>query len=157
MAQESVAKNGLSAERQLDEFLSRYTPEVRGVAAAALAKLRARVPGAVQLVYDNYNALVIAFSPTTITSDVIFSITLYPRWVSLFFMHGAALPDPKELLRGSGTRVRSIVLERADDLDKPAVRALIAAALRARPIAREGEGRLVIKLIARNQRPRRPR
>ena len=156
MAPKSAAPNGLSAERQLDEFLSRYTPAVRAVAEGALAKLRAQVPGAVQLVYDNYNALVIAFGPTEITSDVVFSIALYPRWVSLFFTHGATLPDPKKLLRGGGTRVRSIVLENADDLDEPAVRALMKAALKARPIDPRRESRLVIKLIAQNQRPRRP-
>ncbi len=157
MAPKPAAPDGLSAARQLDEFLSRYTPQMRALAVAALAKMRARLPGAVQLVYDNYNALVIAFGPTEITSDVVFSITLYPRWVSLFFTHGAALPDPRKLLCGSGTRVRSIVLQSADDLDKPAVRALLAAALKARPIDPRGEGGLVIKLISKNQRPRRPR
>jgi hypothetical protein len=147
----------VSAERQLDEFLSRYAAEVRDVAVAAVEKLRARVPGAMRLVYDNYNALVIAFSASEKTSDVVFSVTLYPRWVSLFFTYGAALPDPKALLRGSGTRVRSIVLESAADLDQPAVRALLAAALKAHPIDAAGEGRLVIKMIAKNQRARRPR
>ena len=50
--------------------------------------------------------------------------------------------------------MRSIVLESADDLDKPAVRALIKAALKAQPIP-AGEGRLVIRSISKKQRPRR--
>ena len=47
---------------QLDDFLAKYTPEIRRVARAALAKMRKRLPGAVHLVYDNYNALVITFA-----------------------------------------------------------------------------------------------
>jgi len=39
------------------------------------------------MVYDNYNALVIAFSPNERPSDAIFSIALYPHWVNLFFLH----------------------------------------------------------------------
>ncbi len=46
----------IPATRRLAKFLSRYSPEVRTVARAALAKMRARLPGSIELVYDNYNA-----------------------------------------------------------------------------------------------------
>ena len=68
------------------------------------------------------------FLPSERTSDAIFSIAFWPRWVSLFFLQGAGLPDPSRLLRGSGKIARHIVLEDADDLDKPAVQELIACA-----------------------------
>jgi hypothetical protein len=149
---------GKSAERQLDTFIAKYTREIGSLAQAALAKMRARLPGAVQLVYENYNALAIGFGPTDRTSDVILSITLYPRWVSLFFRRGANLPDPQKLLKGSGTTVRHIVLEDAADLDKPAVRALIDHALKnaSKPLDRTSPNRIVIKLVSEKQRPRRP-
>jgi hypothetical protein len=145
-------------EKQLDSFIGKYTPEIGTLAKAVLAKMRARLPGAVEVVYDNYNALAIGFSPTETTSDVIFSITLYPRWVSLFFMHGANLPDPKKLLKGSGKRVRHIVLEDASTLDEPAVKALMDQALKsaAKPLDETSPRRVVIKLISDKQRPRRP-
>lgn len=147
-----------SAERQLDGFIEKYTPEVAALARAAVAKMRARLPGAFLLVYDNYNALAVAFAPTDRTSDVALSVTLYPHWVSLFFRRGAHLPDPQTLLKGSGSTVRHIVLQDAKDLDKPAVRALIdhAVAGSAKPMDRKGAGRTVIKLIAAKKRPRRP-
>ena len=75
----------MSPEKELERFIGKYSPEVGAVARAALAKMRTRLPGAVELVYDNYNALAIAFGPSERVSDVIFSIALYPRWVSLFF------------------------------------------------------------------------
>jgi hypothetical protein len=63
----------LSARKQLDTFIARYTRAVAALACAALANLRAKVPGAVELVYDNYNALAIGFGPMERASDVILS------------------------------------------------------------------------------------
>ena len=115
---------------QLDRFLDKYTPEIAALARACLAKMRARLPGATQLVYDNYNALAIGFGPSDKASHAIFSIALYPRWVSLFFLQAAPkLPDPNKLLAGRGNVVRYIVLDSASDLDQPAIQQLIAAAL----------------------------
>src|SRR5712692_5779259 len=120
-----------SPKVQLDGFLAKFTPEVRAIAKAALAKMRRLLPGAVELVYDNYNALAIGFGPSERASDAIFSIAVFPRWVSLFFLQGAKLSDPEKLLKGRGKRVRHIVLEEARLLDKPGVRRLITQALRA--------------------------
>jgi hypothetical protein len=147
-----------SSANQLEDFIAKYSPEIGALARAALAKMRARLPGAIELVYDNYNALAIGFSPTERTSDAIFSIALWPRWVSLFFLQGAGLPDPHRLLQGSGKVARHIVLESAEDLDKPAIQELIASALeRARvPLDGAGVSRLVIKSVSTRQRPRRP-
>ena len=150
--------NNNAPEEQLAGFIARYTPEVGALARAALAKLRARLPGAIELVYDNYNALAIGFSPTERASDVIFSIALYPRWVSLFFFHGVGLPDPQKLLKGSGKTVRHIVLESASDLDKPAIKALMKHALERadEPLDKANRSRIIIKSISAKQRPRRP-
>lgn len=137
--------------------MAKYTPEIQKLARAAMRKMRKRLPTAVQLVYDNYNALVIGFGSTDRASDAVFSIALYPRWVTLFFLDGATLPDPRKLLRGSGKHVRHIVLQRASDIDEPAVEALIAASLKRHPIETSQRGRLVVKSVSAKQRPRRPR
>ena len=120
--------------------------------------MRARLPGATELVYDNYNALAIAFSPSERASDAIFSIALYPRWVTLFFAHGVGLPDPGKLLKGSGTRIRHIVLDDKATLDLPEVKKLMSLALtRAKtPLDAKQPNKVVIKAIAAKQRPRRP-
>jgi hypothetical protein len=147
-----------SPERQLAAFMARYAPEVAHVARAARTKLRRILPWALELVYDNYNALVIGFGPTERASDAILSIALYPRWVSLFFLQGARLPDPSGLLRGSGTRVRSLVVEQPSLLDTAAVRQLIDEALARNPVPidRSQRTRLIIKSVSAKQRPRRP-
>jgi len=148
-----------SAEIQLDELLAKFAPEVEGIARQALKKMRVRLPGAIELVYDNYNALAIGFSPTERASDAIFSIALYPRWVSLFFLiNGTTLHDPDCYLRGGGSRVRHTVLENAATFDDPAVLDLMGQALEMSPkqIDATQPRRLVIKSISAKQRPRRP-
>jgi hypothetical protein len=149
-----------SPAAQLGGFLAKFTPEVAASARAALARMRKRLPGAIELVYDNYNALAIGFGPTERSSDAVFSIAVFPRWVSLFFLQsGPELPDPHGLLKGTGTRVRHIVLKSPAEIDSPAVRALMKAALaRAEvPIDRAAKARIVIKSVSAKQRPRAPR
>src|SRR5262245_31588094 len=120
--------------------------------------MRERLPGAVELVYDNYNALVIGFGPTERPSQAIFSVVVFPRWVTLCFLQGAKVPDPQRRLQGNGKQVRHIRLAAADDLDTPGVRDLITRALECAsgPFDGTGDGRLIIKSISAKQRPRRP-
>jgi hypothetical protein len=145
---------------QFATFLARYDPGVAAVAKAALTRLRKYAPGAVELVYDNYNALVVAFGASERASEAVFSIALYPRWVSLFFLDGARLTDPDGLLRGAGARIRHVVVTDPAVLDSRGVRALITEALalaaaRQRPPA-TARRRMVIKSVSPRQRPRRP-
>ncbi|HEX8903835.1 MAG TPA: hypothetical protein VF771_03280 [Longimicrobiaceae bacterium] len=147
-----------SPQAQLDGFLAKYTPEIAAEAVEALERLRAQVPGAVEMVYDNYNALVIGFGATEKASEAVLSIALMPRWVTLCFLQGARLPDPHRLLRGGGNIVRNIRLGAAADIDSPGVRELIALAVAQSPTPFDtaSRGRMVIKSVSARQRPRRP-
>jgi hypothetical protein len=144
--------------QQLASFIDRFAPEVAALARRALARMRKLTPGALELVYDNYNALVIAFGPTDRASDLIFSIALYPRYPTLFFAHGVRLPEPTKRLRGGGRFVRNVVIEDISIFDEPDVRALIDAALaRATvPLDPTQRRRLIVKSISPKHRPRRP-
>jgi hypothetical protein len=148
----------MTPDQQLDAMLDRFTPEVAAVAREAIAAMIARFPGALRLVYDNYNALAIGFGPNETTRAIVLSIALYPRWASLFLANGPSLPDPEGLLEGEGGTVRHVKLS-PGRIAEPAVRALIDAAAEsvAVPIDPAGEGRTIIKSISAKQRPRRPK
>jgi hypothetical protein len=139
-------------------FLAKFEPAVAAAARGALARLRKRLPGATELVYDNYNALAIGFAPGEKTSEAIFSIAVYPRWVTLFFLKGARLKDPAKVLKGGGTTVRHIVLRDPADIGSKDIESLIAMALAtaARPIDPNAKRRIIIKSVSAKQRPRRP-
>lgn len=147
----------MDAQAQLDGFLDKYAPETAALARALGERMRRRVPGAAILVYDNYNALAIGFSPSDKASDAVLSLAVYPKWVNLFFLRGAALPDPHGLLKGSGSRIRHVRLVRPEDFEDPRIQALIDLALagaepRFDPAAPQ---RLLIKAVSAKQRPRR--
>lgn len=149
---------GAVAERQLAAFVARYPGDLAADARASRRKLRQLVPGAVELVYDNYNGLVIGFGPNERPSDAVLSLLVNPGgWVTLCFLDGAHLADPHKLLRGAGTRVRHIRLGSPADLDHPPVRALLAEALKeADPAFDPGaRRRLIIRSVSKKQRPRR--
>ncbi|MDB5452867.1 MAG: hypothetical protein JWO33_1445 [Caulobacteraceae bacterium] len=148
----------MDAEAELEGFIAKYSDAVAAQVRAARAAMRARLPGSVELVYDNYNALAIGYGATERVGDIVFSIAVYPRWISLFFARGAALVDPAERLKGEGSHVRHIVLTDLALLDDPEVRALMDQALaRADPPIRPGgPPPTVIKSISAKQRPRRP-
>ncbi|SRR6266576_5190797 len=150
----------MTPKAQLKSFMARFTPEVETLAKRVLAKMGARFPNAIQMVYDNYNFLVIGFSPGERPSEAIFSIVLSPRGVSLcFLLSGTKLSDPKKLLKGSGNKVRHVRLENEKALDQPAVKALISQALKLAPVSFNPatSGRLIIRSVSAKQRPRRPK
>ena len=59
----------ISPEDELESFIMKFTPEIAELARTVLAKMRTLYTGALELVYDNYNALAIGFSQTEKTSD----------------------------------------------------------------------------------------
>jgi hypothetical protein len=143
-------------ERQLAEFIAKFSPEMGRLIRAARAKMRTFIPLASELVYDNYNFFVIGYGPNDKAGDAIFSLAAQAKGVNLCFLQGAKLPDPYKLLRGSGNVVRNIRLESADALDDPNVRLLMETALkRAKsPIRVDGSHQLIIKSVSAKQRPR---
>jgi hypothetical protein len=145
-----------SSAKQLAAFLARFNPPIAKLAKTARRKFRRQLPGAVEMVYDNYNALVIGFSPTERPSDAILSIVIFPKRVSVCFIQGRHLADPGGLLQGAGNQVRFVRLdEDAAILDTPPLRALVAEAVAFGEVPFRGARRLVIRAIARKQRPRR--
>jgi hypothetical protein len=116
--------------RELDSIIAGRSPEMAKLTKAVVSKLRTRFPGAIEMVYDKASSVVIGFCPNERASDVINSIGVYRSWINLYFFEGGALPDPQHLLQGSGSIVRYLRLTSAADLDRPAVKALMAEALK---------------------------
>jgi hypothetical protein len=132
---------------ELDRIIAKQPAAMAKLTRNVLEKMRARFPGATELVYDKKRSLVIGFCPDERASNVINSIAVYSKWINLYFFEGDALPDPEGLLQGTGTTVRSIRLTDAKDLDRPAVKALMAAALEAAdpPLDPKNKRRVIIR------------
>ena len=147
-----------TTDEQIAGFLAKYTPEIVAFASDARERMRKEVPGGVEFVYDNYNALVFGYGPSERPSEAVLSLALMPRWVTLCFLKGAKLADPKKLLKGSGNIVRNIRLTGPQDLEDPDVRGFVTAAIAAAAPSFPGGGtpRTIVKSVSAKQRPRRP-
>jgi len=91
-------------ERRIEAFVAKYTPAIAAQLREARRRLRARFPRGVEMLFDNYNALVFGIGPTDRSRESFISIAGYPRWVTLFFLDGAGLHDPEGLLEATAGR-----------------------------------------------------
>jgi hypothetical protein len=132
---------------QLTAIIDARPPAMAKLTKAVLAKVRERLPGSVEMVYDKKNALVIGFCSAERAANVINSIAVYSKWVNLYFFEGDTLPDPEGLLQGTGSMVRSIRVTDAADLDRPAVKALMAEARKCAepPLDRKAKRKVLLR------------
>jgi len=156
MAVSSVRAND-TPEAQLLSLIEKFDPKDQRLIRSVRSAVRKRLPTANELVYDYGNSLVIGYSPTEGGVNSIVATTARADGVSLHFNRGKDLPDPKQLLIGSGKQTRFIRVEAASKLTHPDVEALIAAAIEKAsvPLASKGCGSLVIKSTSAKKRIRR--
>jgi hypothetical protein len=151
-----VAAKAADPEQQLKDFIDKFAPVHQKLIRAVRKALRKRLPTAYELVYDNYNFFVVAYSPTERPSDGIISMTGGANGVGLCFLYGATLRDPKRILLGAGNQTRFIRLASPDMLARPEVEALLAGAIAQAkmPFRATGRRRLIIRSVSAKQRPR---
>jgi hypothetical protein len=113
---------------QLAAFMSRFSPEIIALAKRCLSRLRRSFPGSYELVYDYPGSLLVAFGTSERGYEAIVSVAVFQREVRLYFRK--SVPDPKRILKGSGSKVRSVTLKSASDLNHGDVRGLIEAAIK---------------------------
>ena len=148
----------VDVEQQVSAFIEKFSDPMQTRIRQCRARLQEAFPDAVQLVYDNYNFLVIGFGPTARPSDSIVSLACHRNGVTLCFLQdGPALTDPTGILRGNGKVVRNIPLNGPEDLDAPEVEALLDTQLAvARVPMGAGTGRqVIVRSVSKKQRPRR--
>jgi hypothetical protein len=145
-----------SPANQLAGFIAKFDPPMAKRIRSARLAVRKRFPTAIELVYDNYNFLAIGYSATERPSDCIVSLAANAKGVGLSFYYGATLPDPHQILLGSGNQNRFIRLESVGTLAKPEVEALLRAAVAQAksPLPAKGKGYTIIKSVSAKQRPR---
>ena len=143
--------------RQVSGFIARFDPKIAHLARKSRLALRRRLPTAYELVYDNFHALVFGFGSTERASDCIASLAVYPSGVTLNFYYGAELADPDGILLGNGNQNRFVRITAPEDIDRPAVEALICAAVAhaKTPLPPTGKGTTIIKSISARQKSRR--
>jgi hypothetical protein len=118
----------------VDGFLARYPPAVRDLAHQVRALLRSELPDANEIVYLSHSNIIFTLGRSM--GEGIAYLAPFKGHVNLGLMYGASLPDPEKLLEGTGKNMRHIKVREAEQLQIPALRALIrAAAAQGKPSA----------------------
>ena len=142
-----------SPDAQFSAFLSRFPAGIVALVMRCLPKLRRAIPHSFELVYDYSHSLVVSFSASERGYEGIVAMAVFPDCVRLYF--DKSLPDPKGLLKGSGTKVRSVTLKAASDLDHGDIKALIKAAIKHSGVTspRTGPACMIIKSESKKRKP----
>ena len=148
-----------SAEAELRGLVAKFAPAHQRPIGAMRRSLQKRLPTACEVVYEYRDCFVISYSPSDRGYEGVLALRASADGVRLYFNRGKGLPDPENLLRGSGNQTRWIPLEGASTLTRPAVGSLIDEAIARNrvPFARAGRGAVVMRTgSAKQRRPRRP-
>ena len=125
-----------------DDLLADLPPEAAPHVAPTARALRAVIldglPEAVEVVRLGDGAASYGVGPKKMSESHVYVAPQRDR-VNLGFWHGADVPDPEGLLEGTGKRLRHVKVRSVAEAERPAVRALIEAALAERRAAL-GEG-----------------
>jgi len=109
------------ASAQVEHWLGTQTGEVGAIARTWLICMRRRGDDVRVVMHDG--------NPTACVDNAAFAyVGTFSAHVTVGFFHGAALPDPAAVLRGSGKFMRHVKIVPGRSLDRPAIEALITAA-----------------------------
>jgi hypothetical protein len=114
----------------LEDFIAAYSPEVRDLTLKARALVLAVIPDVIEQV--DAPSKLIGYGFGLKYADLICVIMPLKSAVNLGFYRGTELPDPEGLLEGTGKRSRHVKIRSEAEIENPALRALLKAAVEAK-------------------------
>lgn len=131
-----VNHDGLDNDAVFREAMSVSSDAVQAIALAARALMFEVYPEAVEVVWPNQRSVGWGVGPKKFTEQFAYFMP-FKKHVTLGFYHGGELPNPDGLLPTSGgtqasgkLSMRSLKLAKPEDVDRPELRDLVAAAVR---------------------------
>ena len=112
---------------ELEQFLTPYSPMVQALVLKLRTLIREIMPDAIEQL--DLPAHLIGYGLDRTYKGLICGITLHKAHINLMFARGTELPDPEDLLLGTGKRARHVTIRQEVDLERPGVRTLLVAAL----------------------------
>ncbi|MCA9953685.1 MAG: DUF1801 domain-containing protein [Anaerolineales bacterium] len=110
-----------------EEVLAASSPQVAALARQARALIQDVMPNVVEVVWPTQRMVGYGVGPKKLSEQFCY-IGPFKKHINLGFYYGSDLPDPQNLLEGSGQTMRHIKISQPDQLENPAVRDLIVAA-----------------------------
>ena len=139
------------------KFLEPFDKEVQEIALKLREIVLSTFPDTNELIYDNYNALAIGYSLSDKQKEMFCHIAVYSKYVNIGFDRGVDLDDPKQILKGTGSRIRHITVKNFETFQKNYVNKLLkqAHALTLGTLDKKIQttiGRSIVKSISANKK-----
>ncbi len=113
--------------REFEEMLTTVSPEVATLAQQARALIQNVMPHVVEVVWVTQRISGYGVGPKKMSEQFCY-IALFTERINLGFYYGADLPDPQNLLEGTGQTMRHVKIIHPEQLENPALRDLVVLA-----------------------------
>ena len=113
----------------LNIFLKPYEPTIQELVLALREFVLGVVPATNELIWDNYNAVAIAYSKSEKLKDAFCHIAIYAHHVNFGFNRGAELTKRELKLNGSGKLIRHIRITSIEDFQSADLKKMVYEAV----------------------------
>lgn len=115
----------MESNPSLKVFLKPYPVEIQKLTLLLRNYITDLVPEANELIWDNYNAVAMAYSKSKKLKDAFCHIAVYAKHVNFGFNRGTELPKNNINLLGSGKLIRHISVKDYSDFPKDEIKNVI--------------------------------
>ena len=119
----------MKINEDLIKFISPYSLEVQTLALDLMQFVKKIIPEANELIWDNYNAVAIAYSKTEKLKDAFCHVAIYSKHVNFGFNRGSELSKSDIKLEGNGKLIRHIKVTEIDKFPKDLIEKLLFEAI----------------------------
>lgn len=136
---------GKEEVKDLTKFLQPFSKEIQELAMWLREFIWDLYPNTNELIYDNYNAVAVGWSPTDRVGHTFCSIAVGSnKYVHFGFYRGSQIADPEKMLLGKGNQYRYITVSNKDDFPKAYIKKLMKEAY-ANSLAKVEDKKQIIK------------
>jgi hypothetical protein len=110
---------------QLKKFLEPYDERIQNLTLELRNFITDMVPESNELIWDNYNAVAMAYSKSEKLKDAFCHIAVYSEHVNFGFNRGAELTKQPVKLKGKGKLIRHISVKDFESFPKNEIKSMI--------------------------------
>ena len=132
--------------KDLLKYMKPFPEDIKEIALWLRAFVWDLYPTCNELIYDNYNAVAVGWSPTDKVGHTFCSIAVgrSSHNVHFGFYRGSEIADPRKILLGEGNQYRYILVKKREDFPQAYIRKLLKDAhansmARVKPAMKKGE------------------
>ncbi len=147
----------MDANPQLYDFLTPYSAEIRALTLELRKYITSLVPEANELIWDNYNAVAMAYSKSEFLKDAYCHLAVYSKHVNFGFNRGSELSSNRLRLEGKGALIRHIKVRSIENFPKEAIEKLVYEAVGISEqnnedlLAKSSLGRSIVKSVSKKK------